>query len=110
MSEITHFPTPTHRPRRGVDVPDLSDIPTAAWNAGGAASMLSLLFVSLVKGWLVVGNVHREQLADKDAQIGQLWGTVESLTGSVQKLTVNADVSAHAWHSIDKMARGGEGK
>lgn len=83
---------------------DLSAIPTAVWGGITGTGFLSLLFVGLYKGWIVVGKIHDEQMADKDSQIARLWATVESLTSSTQKLTVNSDLSVQLLRSIDKTA------
>lgn len=102
MSTYTYLPTT--KPQGG-DV----DAPTVGGFALGF-SMLGGLFWAFVKGQIIVGSVHREQLADKDAQIGRLWAAVDSLTASVQKYAVSAETSAHALHEVEKRAAkaGGE--
>ena len=89
---------------------DLSAIPTAVWGGITGTGFLSLLFVGLYRGYIVVGKIHDEQMADKDSQIARLWTTVESLTASVQKYAVSAETSAHALHEVEKRAAkaGGE--
>lgn len=93
----------TYSAQRGERM-DIDAIPAGVWGVGGAGGMLSLLYWLLVTGRIIVGSVHREQLADKDAQITQLWGTVESLTDSVQKFTVSGEIAAQAFRSVEKTA------
>jgi len=88
---------------------DPSGIPPALLTGGGLTGTLALLIWAFIKGWIVVGNVHREQLSDKDAQISQLWGTVNSLTESVRKYAVSAETAAHALHEVERRAaKGGD--
>ena len=88
---------------------DASGIPPALITGGGLTTTLALLIWAFIKGWVVVGTVHKEQLGDKDAQITQLWKTVESLTESVRKYAVSAETTAHALHEVEKRAaKGGD--
>ena len=86
---------------------DASGIPPALLTGSGLTGILALLVVALIKGWIVVGTVHREQLSDKDAQITQLWKTVDSLTESARKYAVSAETAAHALHEVEKRAAQG---
>jgi hypothetical protein len=85
-------------------------IPPALLNGVGVATLLVVLFWMLAKEHLVTGPAHRRELADKDAQIGRLWETVDSLTESVRKYAVSAETSAHALHELEKRAltKGGD--
>ena len=100
MSTCTQ-PTPTTP--QGVDV-ELADIPAAAWNVTGITGMLVGLFWMLATGRLYTGATHREIVADKDKRIALQDKTIESLTGSVQKQTVNSDLTVSLLRSIDKTA------
>jgi len=80
-------------------------IPPALLTGGGLTGVLTFLIVALVRGWLVPGSVHSEQLADKDAQITRLWGTVESLTESVRKYAISAETAAYALHEVERVAK-----
>ena len=105
MSSATYVrpcPQPPLAEAAGGD--DVDQIPPALLTGGGLTGVLTLLIVAFIKGWIVVGNVHREQLSDKDAQITKLWNTVESLTTSVQKYAVSAETSAHALHAVERLA------
>ena len=83
----------------------MDGIPPALLTGGGLTGVLTLLIVAFIKGWLVVGSVHREQLADKDSQITRLWSTVDSLTDSVRKYAVSAETAAYALHAVEKAAQ-----
>jgi hypothetical protein len=80
------------------------EVPPALWTGGGLTGVLTFLIVAFIRGWIVVGTVHREQLSDKDAQITRLWSTVESLTEAVRKYAVSAETSAYALHQVEKIA------
>lgn len=83
----------------------MDGIPPALLTGGGLTGVLTLLIVAFIKGWLVVGSVHREQLADKDAQIVRLWDTVGSLTESVRKYAISAETAAYALHEVERVAK-----
>jgi hypothetical protein len=89
---------------------DLSSIPPFVWSGLTGSGFFTLLFVGLYKGLIVVGKIHDEQMADKDAQITRLWATNDSLVESVRKYAVSAETSAHALHEVEKRAAkaGGE--
>lgn len=88
----------------------MDGIPPALLTGGGLTGVLGLLIFSFVKGWMVVGSVVDRLVADKDAQIGRLWETVDSLTESVRKYAVSAETSAHALHELERRAaaKGGD--
>lgn len=83
----------------------MDQIPPALLTGGGLTGVLTFLIIALVRGWLVPGSVHVEQLADKDAQIVRLWDANESLTQSVRKYAVSAETAAYALHEVEKVAR-----
>jgi hypothetical protein len=89
---------------------DLSIIPPFVWSGLTGSGFLALLFTGLYKGWIVVGKIHDEQIADKDSQITRLWASNESLIESVRKYAVSAETSAHALHEVERRAAkaGGE--
>ena len=84
--------------------------PTTIATGGGLTGVLTLLIVSFIKGWIVVGTVHREQLADKDAQITRLWNAFDSLAEALRRYAVSAETSAYALHQVEKIAaeKGGD--
>lgn len=88
----------------------MDGIPPALLTGGGLTGVLAGLIWALIRGWLVVGSVHREQLADKDAQITRLWNAFDSLSEAVRKYAVSAETSAYAIHQVEKIAqsRGGD--
>lgn len=88
----------------------LDGIPPALLTGSGLTGVLVGLIWSLIRGWLVVGSVHREQLSDKDAQITRLWSANDSLTESVRKYAVSAETSAYALHQVEKIAQGRGGE
>jgi hypothetical protein len=83
----------------------LQQVPTFMWNTGGIVGLFSLLFLALVKGWLVVGNVHREQLDDKDTQIANLTTTLEVRDAQMEKLTVVGETTIRILDSVERLAR-----
>ena len=83
---------------------ELADIPAAAWNVTGITGMLVGLFWMLATGRLYTGATHREIVADKDKRIALQDQTIESLTSSTQKLTVNSDLTVQLLRSIDRTA------
>lgn len=89
----------------------LDAVPAAALNGVGVIALLVGLFWMLAKGHLYTGPSHREHMAAKDREVAlkerendRLWETVDSLTASVQTLTVNSELSAHSFRSIDEKA------
>ena len=85
---------------------DLEAIPSAVWGGLGAGSMMSLLYYLLATGRLIQARVVDKMMDDKDAQIGKLWAANDSLTDSVRKYAVAAETSAHAFHEVEKIAKG----
>ena len=85
---------------------DLDAIPSAVWGGLGAGSMVSLLYWLLATGRLIQARVVDKMMDDKDAQIGKLWAANDSLTDSVRKYAVAAETSAHAFHEVEKIAKG----
>ena len=82
-----------------------SGIPPALLTGGGLTGVLTLLVVSFVKGWIVVGSVVDKLVADKDAQIDRLWTANGDLTESVRMYAVSAETSAHAMHELERISR-----
>jgi hypothetical protein len=79
-------------------------IPPSLLNGVGVGALLVLLFWMLATEKLVTGPAHKRELADKDRQIDLKDDTIKTLTGSVQKLTLNSELTVQLLRSIDKVA------
>lgn len=89
------------------------DVPPALLNGVGVGALLVLLFWMLATERLVTGPAHKreldakdKQIEDRDKQIALKDDTIGTLTGSVQKLTLNSELSVQLLRSIDKLAAG----
>jgi hypothetical protein len=79
-------------------------IPPALLNGVGVGALLVVLFWMLATEKLVTGPAHKRELADKDRQLDLKDDTIKTLTGSVQKLTLNSELTVQLLRSIDKVA------
>lgn len=82
------------------------DIPAGVGAAGGILGMLAGLYWMLATDRMVTGAAHRRELASREKENERLWQTVESLTESLQKLTVNSELTVQTFRAIDKKASG----
>ena len=85
-------------------------IPSGLLNGVGVVTLVVLVFWMLATDRLVTGPAHRRELADKDRQLALKDDTIKTLTGSVQKLTLNSALTVQLLHSLDKTAahKGGD--
>ena len=83
-------------------------IPPALLNGVGVGALLALLFWMLATERLVTGPAHRREVEKLEKQSALDADTIKTLTGSVQKLTLNSELTVQLLHSIDKTAKGGD--
>lgn len=73
-------------------------------NGAGIASVLVLLILAFIKGWIYLGAVVDKLIADKDRRLDLNDQTIQSLTDSLRKYAVSAETSAHAIHELERIA------
>ena len=83
---------------------DLEAIPSAVWGGLGAGSMMSLLYWLMATGRLIPASIVDRMMADLRHRVELQDQTIESLTSSTQKLTVNSDLTVQLLRSIDRTA------
>lgn len=87
------------------------DVLPPGWEDLSARGLLGLVVLLVLLGWLIPKRLQDKRDAEKDATIDFQRRTIESLTGSVQKQTVNGDLTVSLLRSIDRTANekgGGE--
>lgn len=90
---------------------DVELTPAAITNGVGVISVTVWLLWMLATGRLVTRREHENRVGDLKDRITTDAETIESLTGSVQKQTVNGDLTVSLLRSIDRTANeksGGE--
>lgn len=83
----------------------MDGIPPALLAAGSWFGSTVVLYLALVKGWLVVGSVHTERVTDLRETIADQRETIDSLAESTAKLTASADLQVQLLRGIDEAAR-----
>lgn len=77
-------------------------VPGAAWNTGGAFVFLLMLFVGLLRGWIVTNREHEGRLADKDKAIATLEKTIEVKDDQIEKLSIVHEFQKKVWTAVEK--------
>lgn len=80
-------------------------IPGAAWNTGGAFVLLFMLFVGLLKGWIVTAREHEGRMADKDKAIDTLTQTIKVKDDQIEKLSIVHEFQRKVWTSLEKVVK-----
>jgi len=82
----------------------LNDIPAAAWNAGGALSMLAGLFWMLATGRIVTRREHEGRISDKDQVIATQAKTIEVKDNQLEKISIVGETALKILASVEAYA------
>ena len=90
----------------------MDGIPPALVQHADLGGLLALLIVALLRGWIVMGKTHDEQMADQREQVKTWRETATKAQAAAEKMTASGELAGQLLRGLmqQAQAKGGDEK